>query len=59
MTKPAEESSRARALRVAGRLDEYRGEEKANLLRVVGISLAVVVIAFLVCMPMMTAGRYS
>jgi hypothetical protein len=33
------ESSRAQALRVAGRLNEYRGEERANLLRIVGIAL--------------------
>ncbi len=41
-TKPAG-SSRAQALRVAGRLNEYRGEEKANLLRVVGIAAFYVV----------------
>ncbi len=43
MSDPPEESNRARALRVAGRLNEYRGEERANLLRVVGIAAFYVV----------------
>lgn len=43
MTVPVKESSRAQALRVAGRLGEFRGEEKANLLRVVGIAAFYVV----------------
>ena len=43
VSQPSKETPRARALRVAGRLNEYRGEERANLLRVIGVAAFYVV----------------